>query len=218
MGKVNMEFMHMQIKIIMHVHLTRYRSKDTQSVPSVAFARSIIHNVDSLRIQQLLTGILNVLSHFFLLYLQNIECLPVSQYDINKVTNIIFSCPFDNIVVYIIRSMINVECRVSNKHAMQPPTNNSDLTVPPGDLQFIQLVGAGGYGEVWKGKWRGKGGGITVAIKKVPVNKLNPRQQREILVEVGIFILSVSFSFSFLHISFMFYCCPFLMHVHLLSF
>ena len=77
MGKVNMKFMHMQIKIIMHVHLTRYRYKDTQSVPSVAFARSIIHNVDSLRIQQLLTGILNVLSHFFLLYLQNIECLPI---------------------------------------------------------------------------------------------------------------------------------------------
>ena len=49
------------------------------------------------------------------------KILSVSQYDINKVTNIVFSCPFDNIVVYIIRSMINVEYRVSNKHAMQPP-------------------------------------------------------------------------------------------------
>ena len=74
---------------------------------------------------------------------------------------------------------------------MQSPTNNSDLAVPPGDLQFIQQVGSGGYGEVWKGKWRGKGGGIIVAIKKVPVHKLNPRQQREILVEVGIHFIFV---------------------------
>ena len=81
---------------------------------------------------------------------------------------------------------------------MQTPTN-SNLAVPPGDLQFIQQVGSGGYGEVWKGKWRGKGGGIIVAIKKVAVNKMNPRQQREILVEVGIHFVYLSC-----------YCCPFL--------
>ena len=87
---------------------------------------------------------------------------------------------------------------------MQSPTNNSDLAVPPGDLQFIEKVGAGSYGEVWKGKWRGKGGGVIVAIKKVVVNKMNPRQQREILVEVGIhsihvflLLLSLSCSCSF---------------------
>ena len=79
---------------------------------------------------------------------------------------------------------------------MQPPTNNSDLVLPPGDLQFVQQVGAGGYAEVWKGKWRGKGGGIIVAIKKVPVNKLNPRQQREILVEVGIHFICIIICFS----------------------
>ena len=87
---------------------------------------------------------------------------------------------------------------------MQSPTN-SDLAVPPSDLQFIQQVGSGGYGEVWKGKWRGKGGGIIVAIKKVAVNKLNPRQQREILVEVGI---------HFIHLPC--FCCPFLFIVILL--
>ena len=76
---------------------------------------------------------------------------------------------------------------------MLSPTSNDDMAIPPGDLQFIQQVGSGGYGEVWKGKWRGKGGGVTVAIKKVPVNKLNTRQQREILVEVDILYL---FSFS----------------------
>ena len=85
---------------------------------------------------------------------------------------------------------------------MQPPTNNSDLAVLPGDLQFIEKVGSGGYGEVWKGKWRGKGGGVIVAIKKVYVNKMNPRQQREILVEVGIHLIHVSC-----------YCCPSPVHV-----
>ena len=86
---------------------------------------------------------------------------------------------------------------------MQSPTNNSDLAVPPGDLQFTEKVGSGGYGEVWKGKWRGKGGGIIVAIKKVAVNKMNPRQQREILVEVGIHsihLLSLSHSCSYLFV------------------
>ena len=65
-------------------------------------------------------------------------------------------------------------------------SSNDDLSVPPGDVQFIEKVGQGGYGEVWKGKWKGKGGGITVAIKKVPVIKVTPNQQRAILMEVGI--------------------------------
>ena len=83
---------------------------------------------------------------------------------------------------------------------MLSPTNNDDLAVPPKDLQFIQQVGSGGYGAVWKGKWRGKGGGVIVAIKKVPVIKLNPRQQREILIEVGIqYTMFNTLLFSFLY-------------------
>ena len=88
---------------------------------------------------------------------------------------------------------------------MQSPTNNGDLAVPPGDLQFIEKVGSGGYGEVWKGKWRGKGGGIIVAIKKVAVNKMNPRQQREILLEVGIHFIHV-FDVIVVPFLFMFVC------------
>ena len=69
---------------------------------------------------------------------------------------------------------------------MLSPTSNDDMPISPDDLQLIQQVGAGGQGEVWKAKWRGRGGGITVAVKKVPVNKTNARQQREVLIEVGI--------------------------------
>ena len=73
---------------------------------------------------------------------------------------------------------------------MHSPLDNEDLAIPPGELQFIQQVGKGGYGEVWKGKWRGgKGGGITVAIKKIQANRLNARAQREVISEVSIHTL-----------------------------
>ena len=77
---------------------------------------------------------------------------------------------------------------------MLTPTND-DMAVPPADIQFIELVGTGGYGEVWRGRWMGKGGGIIVAIKKITVNKVNLRVQKEVLMEVGI-LYSFFFTFS----------------------
>ena len=78
---------------------------------------------------------------------------------------------------------------------LSAPINNN-LAILPGDLEFLQHVGSGAFGEVWKGRWRGRGGGITVAIKKVPVIKTNPRQQREVLMEVGIQYSHVLVSFT----------------------
>jgi hypothetical protein len=37
------------------------------------------------------------------------------------------------------------------------------------------------------GLWNGKGGGTQVAIKKIEVNTVNPKMQKEIYAEVGIF-------------------------------
>ena len=91
---------------------------------------------------------------------------------------------------------------------MLSPYNNDDLGVPPGELEFIHEVGSGAYAEVWTGKWKGKGGGITVAIKKVPVSWDNKEAQREVLFEVGIQSLFPSqvlalfiFCFAFFHVT-----------------
>ena len=92
---------------------------------------------------------------------------------------------------------------------MLSPSVNEYLVVPPGDVQFIEKVEAGGYGEVWKGKWKGKGGGVIVTIRKVPVIRVPARQQRAILMEVGIYFSFSFFSFSFVSISiFIFTCTP----------
>lgn len=56
------------------------------------------------------------------------------------------------------------------------------------DLVFHQLVGKGAYGEVWKGKWNGRGGGETVAIKKINIWGVSERLREEIFSEVGIII------------------------------
>lgn len=62
------------------------------------------------------------------------------------------------------------------------------FSVAEKDLAFITTVGEGAYGEVWKGKWNGKGGGITVAIKKVKVISIPPIQRTKIIDEVGILL------------------------------
>ena len=99
---------------------------------------------------------------------------------------------------------------------MLSPTSNDDMAISPDDLQLIQRVGAGGQGEVWKAKWRGRGGGITVAVKKVPVNKTNASQQREVLVEVGIHLNLLSLCpLIFICCSpYLFICTYFYTHTH----
>ena len=73
-----------------------------------------------------------------------------------------------------------------------------DLKVLPEDLDFTEEVGAGAYGEVWKGRWNGKkGGGADVAIKKVVLRGATEEHQRKALAEVGIPFISSSSSFVF---------------------
>lgn len=48
------------------------------------------------------------------------------------------------------------------------------LPIKFSDLEFIELVGSGGFGEVWKGKWKSRE--RTVAIKKC--NDLEKREVR----------------------------------------
>ena len=73
---------------------------------------------------------------------------------------------------------------------MLSPLSN-DMAVSPSDLEFIEQVGTGTSVQVWKGKWNGKGGGITVAIKKIPVDNIDPRAREETLNEVSIHLYIV---------------------------
>jgi len=47
------------------------------------------------------------------------------------------------------------------------------------DLEFVEMVGSGGFGQVWKGKW--KSNERTVAIKKTPA--LEKREVSTILYD-----------------------------------
>jgi serine/threonine protein kinase len=64
----------------------------------------------------------------------------------------------------------------------------NELYVSPTDIECAESVGAGAYGEVWKGTWNGKGGGITAAIKKIKVAGVTDKIQREIYSEVNILL------------------------------
>lgn len=76
---------------------------------------------------------------------------------------------------------------------MELPGPYSYLSISPNDLRKEVLVGKGGYGEVWKGKWVGKGGGATVAIKTVRI-EVTEKHKDDVITEVGI-ILKVSHVF-----------------------
>lgn len=66
-----------------------------------------------------------------------------------------------------------------------------EFSIPPADLQLDAVVGEGGCGQVWKGRWNGKGGGITVAIKKVSLRGKTDKEREKIAGEVGIQLLNV---------------------------
>ena len=51
------------------------------------------------------------------------------------------------------------------------------------DLDFVEMVGSGGFGEVWKGKW--KSNERTVAIKKIKPGTL---EEREVSWAIGIIL------------------------------
>ena len=108
--------------------------------------------------------------------------------------------------------------------------SNNDLEVIPEDLEPIKCVGSGSFGEVWKGQWNGKGGGVVVAIKKARMLGATVELQRTALAEVGIHIQHTStcepllwlfvsswFYFFFLLSSFFFFLFPiFLLYLYIL--
>jgi hypothetical protein len=47
-------------------------------------------------------------------------------------------------------------------------------------------IGSGGFGDVWKATWNGRGGGIVVAVKKIRVSIINEKIKNEIFEEVNI--------------------------------
>lgn len=48
-------------------------------------------------------------------------------------------------------------------------TLGENLIIPEADIQKQESIGKGGFGEVWRGKWNGQGGGAEVAIKVMEV-------------------------------------------------
>jgi hypothetical protein len=70
------------------------------------------------------------------------------------------------------------------------PTGNGSPSnkhhVSPDDIEFIEHVGTGSYGDVWLGKWNKRGGGTAVAIKKIKVPRISVAAQREVNSEVNI--------------------------------
>ena len=54
------------------------------------------------------------------------------------------------------------------------------LPIKFSDLEFTELVGRGGFGEVWKGKWKSRE--RTVAIKKC--NDLEKREVKTLVTIV----------------------------------
>ena len=66
------------------------------------------------------------------------------------------------------------------------PTVQSDFEVLPEDLELIEKVGSGAYGQVWRGVWKGKGGGVDVAVKIVEALGRTEQQQAKAFGEVGI--------------------------------
>jgi hypothetical protein len=47
-------------------------------------------------------------------------------------------------------------------------------------------VGEGAFGKVWKAIWRGRGGGETVAVKKIPTTGATEDMKKKVFKEVGI--------------------------------
>jgi hypothetical protein len=48
-------------------------------------------------------------------------------------------------------------------------SKQSQLSIPPNDLEIGECLGTGGFGVVFKGVWKGRGGHLPVAIKQVVI-------------------------------------------------
>ena len=82
------------------------------------------------------------------------------------------------------------------------PTVQSDFEVLPEDLELIEKVGSGAYGQVWRGVWKGRGGGVDVAVKIVEALGRTEQQQAKAFGEVGILTPFSLWMHSYLCISF----------------
>jgi serine/threonine protein kinase len=61
-----------------------------------------------------------------------------------------------------------------------------DLIIPISEIDCINLIGRGAYGNVWKATWKGSGSGLEVAVKKIGVNLANENNEKDIYKEVHI--------------------------------
>ena len=83
------------------------------------------------------------------------------------------------------------------------PRRREHWELSPNEIRFGNKIGAGSFGEVWKGEWAG----IVVAIKKIHVSKIGPKEQQAFRDEIT--IMRYFFFFFILFIIFCSFCILF---------
>lgn len=60
------------------------------------------------------------------------------------------------------------------------------IWIPEAELDYKEIVGKGSFGEVWRTLWLGRGGGVTVAVKKIATAGLSDAMKKKVFKEVDI--------------------------------